>query len=147
MSAWGIVLYAAVGLWVIPGALSRPVAIPIFLEWAVSEFLYKWVTGDRFPLEVYYPMDCAVIATIYLWRSHWSDWIVPAGYLIAWPLYGVDETRAGWITLYFVFLAQCLIVGPWPYFAWERLVLTVRSIGNMPALIKGRFDRWTPQEP
>lgn len=113
MTIYGAILYTIVALWLAPGSLWRPVALVLLAQWGIGEAVYV-ATGDRISLPVYIVGDCAVIAVTYLWRSHWSDWLVVAPIPVAWWLYTIPETRAQWFALYWLALAQFVIAGPWP---------------------------------
>lgn len=110
---WQIAIYALVVLWVFPGSLWRPVALAILVQWGIAEGAYA-VFGDHISLPVYIVGDCAIIATVWLWRSHWSDWIIIALYPFVWYLYTLPETRDQWVSLYWVAVAQMIVAGPWP---------------------------------
>lgn len=116
MSPWGWTMFAIVLLWLAPGSLWRRSALALLVQWSICEAQYR-VTGDRSPMAVYIVGDCAVIAVVVLWRSHWSDWLIVACYPVVWWLYCTPETREQWIALYAIALVQFLIAGPWPNLA------------------------------
>lgn len=116
MNAWGWVVFAVVALWLAPASLWRPSALALLIQWSVGEAVYQ-LTGDFIPLPVYVVGDCAVIAAVYLWRSHWSDWLILAVYPVVFWLYTIPETRGQWVALYLLTLVQFVLAGPWPNMA------------------------------
>lgn len=109
----GWLMFGTVALWLVPGSLWRPVALALLAGWFVAEAMFM-LTGDRFPLRLYAAGDLAVIATVLLFRSHWSDWLILSPYPLVWWLYTRPETRGEWIALYWIALAQFVAAGPWP---------------------------------
>lgn len=106
-------MFAVVALWLAPASLWRPSALALLIQWSVGEAVYQ-LTGDFIPLPVYMVGDCAVIAVVYLWRSHWSDWLILAVYPVVFWLYTIPETRQQWISLYYLALVQFVLAGPFP---------------------------------
>ena len=113
MTIYGAIVYTIVALWLAPGSLWRPVALVLLLQWGIGEAVYT-VTGDHISLPVYIVGDCAVIAVAFLWRSHWSDWLIISAYPLVWALYVQTETRDQWLCLYWIAVAQMIVAGPWP---------------------------------
>lgn len=107
------IIYAVIALWLSPGSLWRPVALALLLQWSVAEGVYL-ATRDHVSLPVYIVGDCAVVAVVLLWRSHWSDWLVVAPLPLVWCLYVMPETRGQWEALYWIALGQFVVAGPWP---------------------------------
>lgn len=113
MTSYGIVLYAVVALWLMPGAIWRPVAMALLMTWAVGEGSY-YITGNQIPLKLYYMGDLIVAGVALMRRSHWSDLAVIPLIAAQWYWYQAPFGREQWMWLYFLTLAQMVACGPWP---------------------------------
>ena len=135
----GALVYAVAALWLLPTSWWRPVALALLIQWALAEVAYE-VWGDFIPLPVYLVGDCAVIVTAWLWRSHWTDWLVIAPYPYVWFLYGTPETRDQWTTLYWIALAQFVMAGPWVQ-ARREVTIFGEFAADLTGFIRSRLSR------
>lgn len=110
MTAYGILIYTIVALWLAPGSLWRPVALALMVQWSVGEAIYAH-TGIHVHTDYYRITDRLIIAVVLIWRSHPSDWLVIAPYPIVWFLYTQDHN---WYPLYWIAVFQFVLAGPWP---------------------------------
>ena len=111
--AWqGWLLYGVVALWLLPASFTRPVALALLLQWFAGEvqFLYA---GDYEPMLIWVAGDMAVFATVLMFRSHWTDWLILLPYPLVWWLYMQPESQTQWMALYWIVVCQMLLAGPW----------------------------------
>lgn len=115
-------MYALVALWLMPGAIWRPVAGALLISWGIGEGVYA-ATGNQIPLWVYPFCDALVVAVIFAKRSHWSDLLILPLLGAQWYWYTVPYGREQWTWLYFLTIAQFVVAGPWPniYRAMNRV--------------------------
>lgn len=105
--------YGLAVLWLLPATRWRPVALALLCGFVAAQFEFMRF-GDWSPIAAYLVFDAAVIATVLLWRSHWSDWAVIGLLPVAWYFYTRPDTRETWLWLYWLNIAQFVIAGPWP---------------------------------
>lgn len=134
MSWPAIVMWLVVACVGLPASFRNPTALALTLSWLVGETAWL-ITGNSFPLSVYFMADVTVIAVIYaktirrcgakLYSSLGEQvrclvtdltvcdrWVVAIFLLGAWPLYVFDlHPFYKWWSLWSLVIAQFLIAG------------------------------------